>query len=223
MGIEKLAKQNISHFWKDAGDVVLPEMKVRCGMEIIVFDGTYRGFPIFPQLNPFAENHRFSRCWIRWNRRIPNLLVVPPFFLDKIHVFWVKSLLLLIWSQLGILHVFLKVNSLISDIFVAEKLMVFLVKNQLVDVNLQTYARHLKISQAHTHVVFRKTIDIFPGSLSILSISRCEMLFDLHQPSLISRRDDPSGRPDDERQIAQHTAQHRKEGQGNHQLQRRIR
>jgi hypothetical protein len=62
MGIEKLAKQNISHFWKDAGDVVLPEMKVRCGMEIIVFDGTYRGFPIFPHLNPFVENHRFSRC-----------------------------------------------------------------------------------------------------------------------------------------------------------------
>ena len=61
--------------------------------------------------------------------------------------------------------------------------MVFLVKNQLVGVNLQTYARHLKISQAHTNVFFRKTIDIFPGSLSILSISRCEMLFDLHQPS----------------------------------------
>ena len=57
--------------------------------------------------------------------------------------------------------------------------MVFLVKNQLVGVNLQTYARHLKISQAHTNVVFRKTIDIFPGSLSILSI----LLFDLHQPS----------------------------------------
>jgi hypothetical protein len=102
--------------------------------------------------------------------------------------------------------------------------MVFLVKNQRVgDVNLQTYARHLKISQAHTHVVFRKTIDIFPGSLSILSISRCEMLFDPAPTVVKTRRDDPSGRPDDERQIAQHTTQHRKEGQGNHQLPRRIR
>ena len=82
MGIEKLAKQNISHFWKDAGDVVLPEMKVRCEMEIIVFDGTYRGFPIFPTSIHLLKTTVFLAAESDEIEESP-LLVVPPFLLDK--------------------------------------------------------------------------------------------------------------------------------------------
>ena len=84
----------MSHFWKDAGDVVLPEMKVRCGMEIIVFDGTYRSFPNSIHLLKTTDFLAAESDEIKNNPHWVGVTTV--FNWTKPEVFWVKSLLLLI-------------------------------------------------------------------------------------------------------------------------------
>ena len=76
MGIEKLAKQNISHFWKDAGDVVLPEMKLRYLTEHTV------DFRSFPNSIHLLKTTVFLAAESDEIEESP-LLVVPPFLLDK--------------------------------------------------------------------------------------------------------------------------------------------